>query len=144
MGRSRYKVIDTRPHFLTCTTVNWLILFSQPELAQILLSSLQHLQTQKRLTLHAYVIMENHLHLIASAENLSREMQAFKSFTAQAIIKHLQQRQMTSWLDQLRLHKQQFKQNSTYQVWQEGYHPQVIQSPEMLQQKISVVIFCKG
>ena len=32
--------------------------------ADIILTSLKFLQAQQRLTLHAYVLMENHLHLM--------------------------------------------------------------------------------
>ncbi|WP_242021811.1 transposase [Microcoleus sp. FACHB-831] len=71
MGRSRYHVLGNQPHFLTCTSVNWIPLFSKVELAQIILDSLSFLQRQQRLELYAYVIMENHIHLLASATNLS-------------------------------------------------------------------------
>lgn len=139
MGRSRYQAIDTYPHFITCTVVNWLTLFSQPEITAVVLSSLKFLQSQKRLTLHAYVIMENHLHLIATADNLSREMQSFKSFTAKQIIRSLEQNHQTFWLNQLRLHKRPDKVQSTYQVWQEGFHPQMIQRAEVLNQKLEYI-----
>jgi putative transposase len=139
MGRSRYQPIDTHPHFITCTTINWFMLFSQPELAEIVLTSLEFLQTQQRLTLHAYVLMENHLHLITTTDDLSRVMQSFKSFTAKQIIQAFEQSHQTHWLEQLKLHKRSHKVQSTYQVWQEGCHPQMIQHPEMLHQKIDYI-----
>jgi REP element-mobilizing transposase RayT len=71
---------------LTCTIVNWLALFSKPELVQIILNSLNFLQAQQRLSIHGYVIMENHLHWIASAPNLAKEIANFKSFTARSTI----------------------------------------------------------
>ena len=69
MGRSRYHVLGTQPHFLTCTLINWMPLFGNIEIVQIILESLNFLQCQQRLTLYGYVIMENHLHLIAAAAN---------------------------------------------------------------------------
>jgi putative transposase len=139
MGRSRYQAIDNYPHFITCTVINWLMLFSQPELAAIVLSSLHFLQSQNRLTLHAYVIMENHLHMIVTASDLSREIQSFKAFSAKQIIRSLEQSHQTFWLDQLQFHKRPGKVQSTYQVWQEGYHPQMIQYAEMLNQKLEYI-----
>lgn len=139
MGRSRYRPIDTRPHFITCTIVQWLTLFSQPKLVAEVLSTFPFLQSQNRLTLHAYVIMENHLHLIASASQLSREMQSFKSFSAKQIVRSLEQSHQSFWLDQLRFHKRSDKVQSTYQVWQEGFHPQMICDAEMLRQKLDYV-----
>ena len=89
MGRSRFTVINESPHFLTCTVVNWIPLFSDPYIAKLLLDSLSFLQNQQRLKLFAYVIMENHLHLLASAAELSKEIGNFKSFTARQIVDYL-------------------------------------------------------
>jgi putative transposase len=46
------------------------------------------MQTHLRLVFYAYVIMENHLHLVVSSDNLSKELGDFKSFTARQIIDH--------------------------------------------------------
>lgn len=63
-------------------------LFGQTELVRIIIDSLNFLQ--ERLTLYGYVIMENHLYVIAAAANLSKEIGNFKSFTARSIIDLLQ------------------------------------------------------
>lgn len=139
MGRSRYHVIGNQPHFITCTVVNWIPLFSQAELAQIILNSLNFIQSKQRLTLYGYVIMENHLHLIASAANLSKEIGNFKSFTARSIIDLLQQNRVNYILAQLKFYKLQHKINQEYQVWQEGIHPQAILSEEMFRQKLDYI-----
>jgi putative transposase len=55
MGRSRYRVLGTQPHFITCSTVEWMPIFSKPALVAILLESLRYLQDQQRLTLYSYV-----------------------------------------------------------------------------------------
>ena len=68
MGRSRYEVYEpTRPHFLTCTILNWLPIFTRKESVQIIIDSLKHLQKEENLKLYAYVILENHLHFIAQS-----------------------------------------------------------------------------
>lgn len=139
MARSRYQFIEHQPHFLTCTVVDWINVFNNPELAQIILNSLDFLQRQQRLTLHGYVIMENHLHLIASAPNLSKEVANFKSFTARSIIDWLKQGQSTYLLEQFRFHKQPHKTTQTYQLWQEGSHPQAIANEAMLVQKLEYI-----
>ncbi|MGQ9873501.1 hypothetical protein [Leptodesmis sp.] len=83
--------------------------------------------------------MEKHLHLIASAENLAKEIANFKSFTARTIIDKLQQNPSSYWLEQLRLHKQPYKADQNYQLWQEGSHPQAILSEAMLRQKLEYI-----
>jgi putative transposase len=87
----------------------------------------------------AYVIMENHLHLMASARDLSKELGDFKSFTARKIIDYLQETHSDRLLRELELHKVPHKVDRTYQVWQEGSHPEIIQSVEMLRQKIEYI-----
>jgi putative transposase len=139
MGRSRYRFLENYPHFLTCTVVNWLPIFSQPRLVQIILNSLDFLRSNQRLALHAYVIMENHLHLIASAENLSKEIAAFKSFTARSIIDSLKADRAEYLLTQLKFYKQSHKTTQDYQLWQEGSHPQAIISEDMFVQKLEYI-----
>ncbi|MEH2234457.1 MAG: transposase [Nostoc sp.] len=139
MGRSRYHVLGTQPHFLTCTVINWIPLFGKVEFTQIILDSLNFLQLQQRLTLYGYVIMENHLHLIASAASLSKEIANFKSFTARSIIDLLEKNNSNYILNQLELYKLKHKTKQQYQLWQEGFHPQVILNEEMFRQKLDYI-----
>ncbi len=140
MARSRYKIVDrVAPHFLTATVVNWLPLLNAPIIVQILLNSLRFLQENDRIIVYAYVIMENHLHLVAPAAELSQEMANFKSFTARQIIDRYQMRQATHILDQLAFHKRLYKQDRDYQFWQEGSHPQQIDGLEMMRQKVEYI-----
>jgi putative transposase len=140
MARSRYQVLGTAPHFVTCSVVEWMPLFSQPELVAIVLDALRFLQQEQRLTLHSYVVMENHLHLVASAADLSKEMGNFKSFTARSLVDYLQQhRPQSYWLKRLAAAKLSHKTGQRYQVWQEGFHPKLITSESMLQQKVDYI-----
>ncbi|MGR3309786.1 MAG: REP-associated tyrosine transposase [Candidatus Brocadiales bacterium] len=140
MSRSRYRIIGNKhPHFLTCTVVNWIPVFTEPEIAKIVLDSLDYLQQDKRLSLYGYVILENHLHLIASAEDLSKEIGDFKSFTARKIIDYLKDKHATTIINQLEYYKLPHKQDRNYQLWQEGSHPQLIQGEEMMRQKIEYI-----
>jgi putative transposase len=140
MARSRYQVLGTTPHFVTCSVVEWIPLFSQPELVAIVLDALRFLQQEQRLTLHSYVVMENHLHLVAAAADLSKEMGNFKSFTARSMIDYLQQhRPQSYWLKRLAAAKLSHKTGQRYQVWQEGFHPQLIMSEAMLQQTVDYI-----
>ena len=139
MARSRYKVLGSAPHFVTCSIVEWMPIFSQPELVAILFDALKFLQDQQRLALHSYVVMENHLHLVASAADLSKEMRRFKSFTARSIIDHLRRQPSSYWLQRFEAAKLSHKTGQRYQVWQEGFHPQLIMSEAMLQQKVDYI-----
>lgn len=142
MGRSRYKIYDHQaPHVLTCTVAGWLPVFIHPDLAHVILDSLRFLHTKGRLTLYAYVLMENHLHLIASAEALQKEISRFKSYTARAIVDLLKATGRRPLLRQLSRHKRAHKNDRNYQFWQEGSHPQCIQGDAMLRQKLDYLHF---
>jgi len=55
MGRTRYKIYEpTHPHFVTCTILHWLPIFTRQESVDIILNSLKFLQKQDNLKLHAY------------------------------------------------------------------------------------------
>ncbi len=140
MARSRYRIYETEyPYFLTCTVVNWLPIFSSPSITKMILNSWQFLQDQQRLTIHGYVILENHLHLVAKAKDLSKEIGDFKSFTARQIIDYLIDKNAKHVLDALNYYKLRHKTDRQYQLWQEGSHPEQINSLMMMQQKIDYI-----
>ena len=140
MTRSRYRFGDSdHAYFLTCTIVGWLPVFTQPETVQIIYDSWQFLQDNQRLTLYGYVILENHLHLIASSPDLSKEIGDFKSFTARQIIDYLEANHVQTLLRMLRILKARHKADRTFQLWQEGSHPQQIQSEEIMLQKLEYI-----
>jgi REP element-mobilizing transposase RayT len=114
-------------------------LFGNMEIVQIIIDSLTFLQCQQRLKLYGYVIMENHLHLIAAAANLSKEIGNFKSFTARSIIDLLEKNNANYILNQLEFHKLKHKIKQDYQLWQEGFHPQAIANEEMFIQKLEYI-----
>jgi putative transposase len=140
MTRSRYQAYEKySPHFLTCTVVKWLPLFEDHNLIDILYTSLRFMQKHNRLTIFAYVIMDNHLHLVAASANLSKDIANFKSFTARRIIDTLKVRKEKKLLEQLAQSKAQHKKDRQFQVWQEGSHPQMIQNEAMMRQKIEYI-----
>ena len=140
MARSRFVFQEANaPHFLTLTVVSWLPVVSNPQLVTILFESLRFLQKNGSITVYGYVILENHLHMIASAENLGREIGRFKSFTARKIIDHLKEHQANDILKQLSYYKLQHKSDRDYQLWQEGSHPKKIQGEKMMRQKIEYI-----
>ena len=140
MTRSRYRIFEAEyPYFLTCTIVGWLPVFTRPETVQIILDSWKFLQNANRIQIYGYVILENHLHLIASAEDLSKEIGDFKSYTARRIIDHLDEQKARTLLKQLMTLKARNKADREFQLWQEGSHPQQIQNDEMMLQKLEYI-----
>ena len=140
MPRSRYTIRhDAAPHFMTATVNHWLPLFTRPARVNIILDSWRYLQREAGLMLYGYVILENHLHLVAAAPELGHTMQRFKSHTARQIVDCLEQQGSARLLELLALFKRPHKTGSVYQVWEEGYHPQLIETEAAMRQKLEYI-----
>ncbi len=140
MGRSRYKIYEpTHPHFVTCTILHWLPLFTRQESVAIIIECLKYLQTKDNLKLYAYVILENHLHMVLSSDDLHKSMQSFKQYTAKKLLELLKKENATILLDQLAFYKKAHHKEKSYQVWEEGYQPKLIQGEAMMKIKIDYI-----
>ena len=139
MGRGRYKITQQNaPRFVTLTVLHWIPVFTRPATVDIILDSLRFLMTEG-LKVHAYVILENHLHLVVQSEQLGKDLARLKSYTAQQLITYLKQHHVNTILDQLAFYKKAHKGDRDYQFWQEGVHPELIQGESMMKQKIEYI-----
>ena len=77
------------------------------------------MQQHASMEIYGYDILENHLHLLAASDDLSHDIQRFKSYSAKQIINYLQQRREKGVLELLALFKRAHKTESNYQVWEE-------------------------
>ena len=76
------------------------------------------------LKVYAYVILENHLHLVLQSDNLGKDIVRLKSYTAKQLIAYLDDHNVKQILDQLAFYKKAHKGDRAYQFWQEGAHPE--------------------
>ena len=141
MSRINYKFLegDINPYFVTSTIVDWLPLLAISEIAEIIISSLAFLQKEERITLYAYVIMKTHLHLVASSDNMSKEMANFRSYTARKSIDFFKEHNQQDILQLLSKQKLAERKDRDYQFWQEGVHPKRIYDRKMMRQKIMYI-----
>ena len=83
----RYRIHnETVPHFLTCTILNWIPIFTRPATVQIVLDALRFRQQERDLKVYAYVILENHMHMVAAAVLSWRFVSAKKSPASNPIL----------------------------------------------------------
>ena len=140
MGRSRYKIYDeNNPCFITCTVLNWIPLFTRPHTQKIILDALEYRQQKYGWRILAYVILENHLHMVVQSPDLKTELPRFKSYTARQLIDYLQDQNAFRLLHQFASLRKQHKRDRKHQLWEEGSHPQEITSPAMLRQKVEYI-----
>jgi len=142
---TRYRFGDSeKPHFITFSVINWIDVFSREKYKEVLIESLQYCITNKGLVLHAWIIMTNHVHLIATAQQpyqLTDIIRDLKKFTSRAIIKAISDNQQESRKDWLiwmfKRAGERNSNNNTYQFWQQDNHPIELSTNEMLDQRLT-------
>ncbi|MBM4055615.1 MAG: transposase [Planctomycetes bacterium] len=138
--RSRYKIVESSNlYFITSTIIEWIPVFTEKIFCDIIIDSLTYCRQKKGLCLFAYVVMDNHIHLIAASETLSETIRDFKSYTAREIIRVAGEKQRMWLLNQFEFYKKNHKKTSEYQIWQEGFHPQVVANEDVLRQKADYI-----
>ena len=89
-------------HFLTFTVCGWIDLFTRKAYRDILIDSFKYCQQEKGLEINAFVIMSNHVHLIARANGkntLSDIVRDFKKFTHKKMIEIIETHGFTNKID---------------------------------------------
>ncbi|RCH53859.1 transposase [Mucilaginibacter hurinus] len=141
---TRYRFGNNElPHFITFAVVNWIDVFTREAYKEILLGSLKFCIENKGLRLHAWVIMSNHVHLIASAKEgvkLSDIMRDFKKYTSWQIIAAIKENLQESRKDwMLWMFKRAGSKNinnDVYQFWQQDNHPIELSTNLMMDQRL--------
>ena len=85
------------------------------------------------------MVLENHCHFVLQAPDLPKVLREFKSYTAKAILAHLKEHRVTPYLQRLAYARKAHKHDRDYQFWQEGSHPELIGSAQMLTQKVEYI-----
>ena len=138
--KSRYKIIDEENlYFITSTILKWIPVFTSEKYFNILLESFRYSQKEKDLKIYSYSILDNQFHAIVSGKDLKQTIASIKSFTARTIIDQLKADQKDWLLNQLNYYKLKHKVRSDYQLWQEGFHPQIIYSEIVFRQKVDYI-----
>lgn len=129
-------------NYLTLTIVGWIDIFSRQRYRDIVVDSLLFCQKHKGLHIVGWVIMSNHLHMIAYTDklDLSDVLRDFKKFTANKIIASIQQEPESrrEWLLYLFKHYGTHNTNNHhYQIWQQDNHPIALWSLPVMWQKLN-------
>ena len=139
----KYKFLEpTGLHFITATTVGWIDIFSRKIYRDILIESLKWCQANKGLHINAYVMMSNHIHLVAYTEELPmiEVIASFKKHTAKMILREIEHgvESRKEWmLKLLGWFGRQVGQQ--HQVWQHGNHPIALWSRKVTGQKVDYI-----
>ncbi|MCW3084798.1 MAG: transposase [Bacteroidetes bacterium] len=139
----KYKTEVGKLYYVTLTIVGWMDVFTRKEYVYNLMKNIKYCQENKGLEVYAYVIMSNHVHMVArsSEQPLNFLLGNFKSYTSKQLITQIESNSQESRKDWL-IHMFKFygrgnSQNEEVQFWQNGNHPIELRSWEVIKQKIN-------
>jgi putative transposase len=126
-------------YFVTFTTVGWVDVFTRREYRDIVVESLRFCQREKGLLLFAWVVMSNHVHLIATADDghlMQDIMRDLKKYTSKMIVRAITENRRESrreWM--LAIFHEAGRKNSNnthFQFWQQHNKPIQLVSNAMI------------
>lgn len=131
-------------YFLTFQVVDWLDIFTRQVYRDIVINSFRFTIENQGFHLFAYVIMSNHVHLIANSATgkLSDTVGNIKKYTSKKIIKTIKNinESRREWLlNKFELKARQHSRNKNYQVWTHENHAVSLYSNEFIAQKLEYI-----
>jgi len=140
-----YQINDQEGlYYLTFQVVDWVDIFTRQVYRDLVVESFRYCIENKGLDLFAFVIMSNHIHLIAQSTNgkLSETVRDFKKFTSKRIIEiilEIPESRKIWMLDRFSFNARQHLRNKTYQVWTHENHAEHLYSPDFIREKLDYI-----
>jgi REP element-mobilizing transposase RayT len=140
-----YQIKDQEAcYFLTLQIVEWVDVFSRQNYRDVIIENLKYCQANKGLQIFAFVIMSNHIHILARSETgtLSDTIRDFKSYTSKVILTKIEAETESRryWMLQIfRSAAAIHKRNSKYQFWTQENHAVEVFSNKFIEQKVDYI-----
>ena len=141
----KHTIKTNNPYFLTMTVVGWADVFSRDNHKKIIIESLKYCQEHKGLVVFAYVIMTNHIHMLANTNEpflLNDTIRDFKKFTSKKIVDQIQREPESrrTWLLSLFAGgAAKSKKHKDFKFWQAGNHAIEIYSQKFAWEKTNYI-----
>jgi putative transposase len=126
------KELNSGTYFLTFSVFRLYYLFDRYDRWEILARSLKYCESNKGLTLEAFVFMLNHIHLIVSSSDVAGFVCDFKKFTSKEIKRNIERTEP-------RILKLFLNRKGEYQFWQRTNMPKFMETEDFFQQKLNYI-----
>ncbi len=117
-------------YFLTFTVIDWTPIFNKVRFCNVIIDSFKFFQSKESLILYGYVIMPDHLHLIATSNDMIHFVQGFKSYTTHKLLGLIQNEYIYSHI---------FFNNNAARIWCSTNMPKIIETDYYFQQKLEYI-----
>jgi REP element-mobilizing transposase RayT len=138
-----YKIAGDGLFYLTFQIVGWVDIFTRKIYRDIAIESLKYCQQHKSLKLFAFVIMSNHIHLLAQSEtgDLGDIIRDFKNHTSKKFLEIVNDNveSRNDWMKIVFEYHGKFKNKQTNQIWTHENHAEHIYSDKFIKQKIDYI-----
>ncbi len=137
MKTENSNTLQNPPEFITITCLEWKRVLKDDRFKDIIISSLSFLSNTKRVTIYAFVLMQNHIHLIWRIHREHRReivQRDFLRFTSKEILSVLKNE--NSPLQKALSVK---AKDRKYQVWERNSRKTPLYSATMIWQKINYI-----
>jgi len=125
------------PEFITVTCFEWLPLIKRQQEKSIIIDSLQFLTLKNKIDVHAFVLMDNHFHLIwriKEGNKRSDVQRDFLQFAAKQILKNLKDDDL-ELVEKIEVNLKDRK----YQIWQRNSLSIELRSEKVYEQKLNYI-----
>lgn len=131
-------------YYLTFQIVHWIDVFSRKECRNIIVESLRYCQGNKGLSLFAWVIMSNHIHLLAQGniDDISGFIRDFKKYTSKKIIEFIQNERESrrDWMLKIFCSEaNKTSRNKDFQLWTHENHCIQVYTDAFIKEKIEYI-----
>ena len=129
-------------YFVTLTVIDWIDVFTRRQYNDFIIENLAWNQQHRKLNIYAYVIMANHIHMIANVTDgsLGDVLGLFKTYTSKELFKMIAnntQESRRDWMIKAFERAGKYNHlNEHHQFWQNGNYPVLLYSPAVIEQKI--------
>lgn len=141
-----YQIHDQNEiYFATFQVVGWADIFTRECYREIITDSFKHCQKTKGLSIHAFVIMSNHVHCILSSKtgNLSNTIRDFKRHTSKEILSLLETATIESrkvWLNMIFKYNARFnKRVERKQFWTHESHYVALTTNDLIETRLNYI-----
>jgi len=134
-------------YFVTLTVIDWIDVFTRRQYNDFIIENLAWNQQHRKLNIYAYVIMTNHIHLVANVTDgsLGDVFGHFKTYTSKELFKMIannSQESRREWM--IKAFERAGKYNPLNEHHppaggQNGNYPVLLYSPAMIEQKIDYI-----
>ena len=137
-----YQINDQEGlYYLTFQIVDWIDVFTRQIYRDIVIESFRYSIENKNLCLFAFVIMSNHVHLIAQSNDgkLSDTIRDIKKFTSNKILEtidYIPESRKEWMLNRFKYNASHTKHNKTCQLWTHENHAVYLYSPDFIREKL--------